>query len=209
VIEVSCQSCGEKVGVQSFLAAAEQPCGRCGQLLMGALARGTRIARPAGFEEVPSPGPYEHGSGSAAALWLGVLTGILAGVTVVGAIAYLGPAIPLRVRGAVLGALSGVLLTPVLALGSFFIMLVGPFSLGGILGDSLWTRLARANTERRFRPLIIPLLVFLVLPMVLCGMGGSKAHAITTPLLLSAGLGAVLLGAVGGGLCGGRGGKAQ
>jgi hypothetical protein len=48
----------------------------------------------------------------------------------------------------------------------------------------------------------VPLLVFLVLPMTLCGLGVSKAKAITTPMLLSAGLGAVALGAVVGGVCG-------
>jgi hypothetical protein len=175
---------------------------------MGALARGTRSARPPGFGEPPSR-PLEYGTGSPARLWLGVFAGVLVGIAVVVTIAFLGPAIPLRVRGAVLGALSGVLLTPVLALGSFVLMLVGPFSLGGILGDSLWTRLARANTERRFGPLIIPLLFFLVLPMVLCGLGGSKMQVIGTPVLMSAGLGAVMLGAVVGGLCGGRGGKIQ
>ena len=204
MIEVSCQTCGEKASVEGFLAAAQQPCGRCGQLLMGPLARGTRVARPQGFAESPSPEAFAHGPGSAASPWLGIFGGALFGAGVVVAIAFLGPQLSLPVRGAVLGALAAVLLAPVLAIGSFLIMLVGPLSLGGIFGDGMWSRLARAHIERRFRPLLMPLLFFVVLPMTLGGMGGSKLKVINTPLLWGAGLGAVGLGAVVGGVCVGR-----
>ena len=50
MIELTCKSCKEKVGVESFLAAAQQPCRRCGQLLMGPLSRGGRTVRPAAFD---------------------------------------------------------------------------------------------------------------------------------------------------------------
>src|SRR5262249_46130908 len=173
-------TCGEKAEVQSFLGAARQPCGRCGQLLMG---------------------PLEHRSSNSAKLWLGVLAGALVGVGLVVTVARLGPAIPSATRGAVLGALSGVLLAPVFAMASFIAMLVLPFSLDGILGNSLWTRLARALHERRARYLLLPVLVFLVLPMAACALGGSKMQN-PNALLVSAGLGAVVLGAVVGGVCG-------
>jgi hypothetical protein len=106
------------------------------------------------------------------------------------------------VRNAVLGALTGVLLTPVLAVSSFLSMLVLPFSLEGILGDSAWNRLATALNHRTLRPLLMPFLVFVVLPMAACGYGGSRMKPNGPSLLFTAGLGAVLLGATLGGICG-------
>jgi hypothetical protein len=169
---------------------------------MGPLSRGTRPARPPAFSGLPSSLPLDHGSASPAAVGLGALLGALAGIGVVIAVGALGPEIPLRVRGAVLGALMGVLLAPIVAVASFLLMLISPFSLGGILGDSTWTGLARALHERRIRSLVLPLFVFVGLPMALCGLGGSKMTAITTGQLVAAGLGAALLGTVVGGVCG-------
>jgi hypothetical protein len=108
----------------------------------------------------------------------------------------------LATRGALLGALMGVLLAPVLAIGSFLAMLILPLSLTAMFGDSMWTRLAAALHERRLRPLIIPVIFFVVLPMAVCGLGGSKTKAIETPMLISAGLGAAVLGAIIGGIAG-------
>jgi hypothetical protein len=202
VIEVTCQTCGEKVRVQSFLTAAERPCGRCGRLLMGPLSQGTRTARPADFAEPPPAARrFDQGSGSTTGLWLGALTGTLAGVGAVVTVGLLGPVLPPALRGCVLGALTGVLLAPVLAVGSFLSMLILPFSLEGLLGDSAWSRLARALHERRLRPLVMPLFVFVVLPMALCALGGARLKGNTT-LMVSAGLGAVILGATVGGVCG-------
>ena len=107
-------------------------------------------------------------------------------------------------RGAVLGTLTGVLLAPVIAMVSFLEMLIWPFGLLGMLGDSTWTRLAKGIHERRFRPLLLPLLVFVVLPMTLCGLGGSRLQTIGTPTLVSAALGAIALGMVLGGICASR-----
>ena len=206
MIELSCQRCGEKAGVQSFLAAAQQPCGRCGQLLMGPLSRGRRTARPAA---APGPPPGEHGTGSPAGVGLGILAGAVAGFAVVVAVGHAGPALPWAVRNAVLGALTGVLLTPVLAVSSFLSMIVLPFSLEGILGDSAWNRLATALNHRTLRPLLMPFLVFVVLPMAACGYGGSRMKPTGPSLLFTAGLGAVLLGATLGGICGSLAGKAR
>jgi hypothetical protein len=210
MIEVTCQTCGAKAGVQSFLGAAQQPCGHCGQFLMGPLERGTRIVRPSEFGEVaPSLPPLPvDGRGSSARLWLGVFLGALAGVGLVVAVARMGPVIPLTTRGAVLGALTGVLFAPVLVISSFISMLVFPFSLEGILGDSLWNRLAKALHERRPRYLLLPILFFVVLPMTVGALGGSKVQN-PASLVASASLGAVLLGAIGGGVCGTVGGKPQ
>src|SRR5262245_13409264 len=169
---MTCQTCGEKVGVQSFLAAAQKPCAHCGQLLMGALSRGTRTALPPGFvEPLPSSAPLEHGRSSSAGLCLGMVAGALLGVS---AVALLGSALPPAQRGPVLGALTGVLLSPVFAVCSFFSMLILPFSLEGILGDSLWNRLARAHQERRPGLLFFPILIYVGLPMALCAWGSSK-----------------------------------
>jgi hypothetical protein len=204
MIEVTCQTCAAKVGVQSFLAAAQQPCGRCGQLLMGPLAHGNRVARPGGFVDLPAPSrPLDFGSGSPASLWLSMCAGALVGLGVVVAVALLGPAIPPPVRGALLGALTGVLLAPVIAVASFLAMLGGMlFGLAGLFGESIWSRVGKAMTERRIRPLFIPFFVCVVLPMGLCGVGGSRMKAADSPLLVTAGLGAIVLGAVVGGVCG-------
>src|SRR5581483_6261680 len=114
MIEVTCQTCGTKAGVQSLLAAAQQPCGRCGQLLMGALERGSRTVRPPEFAEdaAPPAWPDAPGRDNPAALWVGIFLGAVAGVALVVAVHKLGPVLPLHVRGAVLGALTGVILTP-------------------------------------------------------------------------------------------------
>jgi hypothetical protein len=209
VIEVTCQTCGEKASVSGFLAAAQQPCGHCGQLLMGPLARGARTARPAGFGDLPAPQPPAYGPGSSAGLWVGAFLGVVAGLGVVVGVAALGPAVTPTLRGTILGALMGVLLAPVLAVASFLLMLVSPFSLGGVFGDGMWSRLARSLNERRIRHLLVPFLGLVVLPMVLCGLGGSKVKATNTPMLITAGLGAMLLGAILGTVFGALAGRAR
>jgi hypothetical protein len=209
MIEITCQTCGTKAGVQSFLSAAHQVCAKCGQLLMGPLDKGSRVVRPEGFDEkLPPPAPLPPGVGTSAGLWVGVSAGIVAGVGLVIAVATLGPALPQAARGALLGALSGTLLAPVFAMFTFLAMLLPWISLDGLLGDSLWTRIARANNERRLRHLFLPILIYVVLPMVLCGLGGSRMKNINA-LLISAGLGAALLGAILGGICGSFPGRAR
>jgi hypothetical protein len=206
MIELTCQTCAEKVGVESFLAAAQQPCRRCGQLLMGPVARGRQTVRPSECAELPAQ-PFGDGRGSVVALWFGVFAGGLAGVAAVVAVAYLGLAIPLAVRGGLLGALMGVLLAPVLMIASFIVMIIPGLKwidLFGMLGDSAWSRLASALHQGKISHLIFPLFVFVVLPMAACGYGGSKMKTIQTPMLLAAGLGAALLGAILGGAFGGR-----
>jgi hypothetical protein len=202
VIEVTCQTCAEKVGVQSFLAAAQQPCTRCGNLLMGALARDTRSARPAGFGDLPQP--FEQGRGGGVGVWLGAFAGGLVGLAGVCAVGYFAPAIPANVRGAVVGALSAVLLAPVLAVGSFLLMLLPGFNLIGMVGDSAWSRVAKALHQRQLRHLVFPVCLFVVLPMALGGWGGWKLAPTQTPALLGAARGARLLGAGSGGVLGGR-----
>jgi hypothetical protein len=193
VIEVNCTTCGEKVGVQSLLAAAKQPCEKCGHALMGPML------------ELGAPGsgapPWQEPGTQAAPLWFGSGVGVVVGLVVVVCVALMGPAVPLSFRGAIVGALMGVVLAPVIAI-FFFLSSFLPFSLEGVLGDSLWTRLAKGLRERRIAPLILPTLIFVVLPMAACGLGGTRAGIITTPALVTASVGAILLGAIIGGLCG-------
>ena len=209
MIDLTCQSCGERVGVQSLLTAAQQPCIHCGKLLMGARGRGPRTARPAGFgEPAPAAASPEPGRGSAVGLWLGVFAGALAGVGGVVAVASSGAVIPPSVRGILLGALTGVLLSPVFAVVSFFSMLILPFSLEGILGDSLWNRMVKALQERRLGPLFFPVVIYVGLPMALLAWGGSKMKN-PDVLVITAGLGAVVLGAILGAMFGSLAGKGR
>src|SRR5262249_8570360 len=162
--------CGTKAAVQSFLTAAQQTCSRCGQLLMGALSAGGRTIRPPGFDGPLPSFPGEQGR-SKTGIWIGMFVGVFLGIGIVAAMAYMQRTIPLQTRGAMLGALMGVLLAPVIMLSSFLSMIILPFSLEGILGDSMWSRLARANNERRLGPLFMPFLIYVGGPMTLCGWG--------------------------------------
>jgi hypothetical protein len=211
MFEVNCQSCGGKASVQSFLAAAQKACPHCGQFLMGALEQGTRTVRPAGFEQSPAAPPVAYAPSSPARLWLSVIAGGLTGLAGVGVIAYAGQTIPVHVRGALLGALSGVLWAPVVAISLFLFMIIPFVNLGlaGVLGDCTWTSVSRALCERKLRHLILPFIVFLVLPMAICGFGGSKFKTITNPALVTAALGAAALGAVVGGIGSRFAGKAR
>ena len=203
MLEVHCQCCGEKAAVQGFLAAAQTPCPRCGQLLMGALEKGKRTVRPVLFDQTPSAAPAAYAPSSSARLWLSVGAGCLAGLALVGAIACAGQAIPLHVRGAVLGALTGVLWAPVIALVLFVYMITPVINLGlaGVLGDCTWNGVSRALCERKIRHLVLPMMIFLVLPMAICGYGGSKTREITNAALVLGAVGAVALGTIGGGVC--------
>jgi hypothetical protein len=114
----------------------------------------------------------------------------------------LGSALPQNVRGGVLGALTGVLLSPVIAIVSFILMIVPPFKwidVFAMVSDSAWDRMSRAFFQGKLRHLVFPALLFLVLPMAACGYGGSKMNP--AEMHVSAGLGAVLLGVIVGGVC--------
>src|SRR5439155_25109897 len=89
MIEVTCQTCSEKVGVQSLLAAAQQSCLRCGHLLMGPLDRGSRVARPSSPEQLPAQ-PFDDGRRSRGGVWVGVFVGGCIGVGAVVALTQLG-----------------------------------------------------------------------------------------------------------------------
>src|SRR5437016_3747642 len=129
MIELTCQSCGEQVKVRSLLAAAQQPCRHCRKLLMGPLSGSTRTVRP---PTDGAPAVIDYGGGSSSAgMWLGILAGMAAGVGVVVGLHQLGTGIPFSTRNAILGAFSGALLAPVLAISSFVSMMVLPFSLEG------------------------------------------------------------------------------
>jgi hypothetical protein len=201
MFEVPCQNCGETAPVPSFLEAAQTRCRKCGRLLMGELDRGSRTVLPKGYgDTIPLP-PPQYLPGSPGALAVRFVVGAAVGVAVVVAIGQLGPALPLEFRGAILGAFMGVLLVPVFALLLFVEMIIWPFGLAGMLGDSLWTRISRGLNERSWRHLLMPFLVFVVLPMALCSYGNSQAKAINAPMLVCAGIGAAVLGAVIGGQC--------
>jgi hypothetical protein len=135
-------------------------------------------------------------------MWTGVIAGTLAAVGAVAVVSQTGRAIPLHVQGSVLAALAAVLLAPVIAVSSFISMLVLPFSLEAVFGDSVWSRLARANNERSLRPLFLPFVFLVGLPMTLGALGGARLKVIETPLVISAGVGAVLLGAILGAMVG-------
>lgn len=202
MIEMTCQSCSEKVPVESFLTAAQQPCTRCGRLLMGPVGSGHRTYGRAGYDELASH-PSERRGGTAA-LWMGVFAGACLGISGVVALSILGSALPVHIRGAILGALMGVLLAPVIAIVSFIFMMIPGLNLIGMIGDSAWNGLARALHEGKIRYLWFPLLVFVALPMSALAYGGTKVNTIQTPILVIAGLGAALLGGVIGGVFGSR-----
>jgi hypothetical protein len=200
VIEITCKNCGETIGVQSLLAAAQQPCEKCGRTLMGPMAGQSGSPSAPAWAE---PGSRNHGS-----TLFGMVAGVFVGIGIVAAMAFLGVLIPTQVRGAVLGALIGVLLAPLLAVSSFISMFL-PWTLESIIGDSMWTRIATGMRERRFGPFVLPLLVFVVLPMGLCALGGARVTAITNPMLFAASVGAIVLGAILGGVFGSLAGKKQ
>lgn len=177
---------------------------------MGPLERGTRTERPAGFDEALPPPiePIARAASKRAARWLGVLLGAVAGLVAVIAVSGAGPALSAAHRGAVLGAFAGVLLAPVIAISSFLSMLFLPFSLEGVLGDSMWNRLSDALMYRRLRPLLLPVCVFVLLPMALCAWGASKMPN-NAALAIPAALGAMALGAFVGAICGSLIGSAQ
>jgi hypothetical protein len=156
--------------------------------------------RPPGFAGAPPPEGYIAASRSR--VILGIILGGLVGLGAVCGLASLGAEIPLPVRGAILGALMGVLLAPVIALALFLLMIVPVVNIGllGILGDCTWSRISDALIHRRVRFLLLPFMILVVLPMALCGFGGSKVKATSSAMHLPAALGALVLGAVGGGI---------
>src|SRR5947209_2550623 len=103
---------------------------------MGTLERGTRTNRPPDFSRA-LPGPIEHALRSKSQVAFGIVLGAIAGVGIVLFLANFGASIPLHIRGAILGAFTGVLLAPVIALGLFVYMLVPILNLSllGVLGD--------------------------------------------------------------------------
>ncbi len=200
---INCQHCGTPVKVTSFLAATEQPCSKCGALLMGTLEPSSRTNRPADFNK-PLPDVFARTPPKRSHVALGILLGALAGLGFVLLLATFGSAIPLHVHGAILGALTGVLLAPVIAIVLFIYMLVPVLNLTllGFLGDDVWSGIADALCQRKLQPLVFPFLIFVVLPMGLCGVGGSKTKAITTVSHVTAAVGAMALGMVVGGIAG-------
>jgi hypothetical protein len=138
-----------------------------------------------------------------------MFAGGMLGLGAVAGVRLMGPAIPVHVRGAVLGALMGVLLAPVLALFSFLSTVFLPFSIEGILGDSVWVRVARAINHRSFAPLFLPFIALVGLPMAACGYGGSRFTAIDEALFIPAGIGAMVLGAFLGAMFGSLTGKVR
>ncbi len=189
MIEISCSTCGQTARTQSFLSAAQQVCGGCGHLLMGG------SLSPAGKKPAWS-------AGSSSGMWTGVIAGTLAAVGAVAAVSQTGRAIPIHVQGAVLLALAAVLLAPVIAVSSFISMLIFPFGLEAVFGDSVWSRLARANNERSLKPLFLPFVFLVGVPMTLGALGGARMKVIDTPVVIAAGLGAVLLGSIVGAMLG-------
>jgi hypothetical protein len=135
-------------------------------------------------------------------MWTGVIAGVFVGIAAVAAVGLLGRAVPLPVQGAFLGALAAVLLAPIIAVSSFLSMMFLPFSLEGVLGDGIWSRVAKANNERRLGPLVFPFLILVGVPMALGGFGGSRLTIIPPALLMAAALGAMVLGAIFGAVAG-------
>ncbi len=205
-MEWSCANCGEKVEVSSLLAAAAQPCSHCGQLLMGPLEHGKRMARPPSWEAPPPDLPR---TGSSAGAWLGMLAGLIGGPLLAAGIAQTEPVLTWPVRNALLGALAGVLLSPILAVSSFISLRFLPFTLEAYLGEGVWSRVARAIHEHTPWPLFLPFLYLFGLPMAVCGFGGSRMTPTDPSLASPAALGAALLGVVLGGIGGGMLGSAR
>jgi hypothetical protein len=199
MIELRCKNCGEKTGVKSLIAAASQACVNCGHGLMGGAV--PRTPGAIDFGSATTPAWQESGASSSTRIIVGAIVGAIAGVGLVVGLGYLGQDVPVRTRGAILGALMGVLLSPVLVISSFLSMMFLPFSFEGVLGDSLWSRIARGLREGCIGPLVLPILFFVGLPMGLCALGGAKMTVIGPPALVTASLGAILLGTIVGGVC--------
>jgi hypothetical protein len=128
--------------------------------------------------------------------------GGIVGLVAVYLVANLGAVIPLQIRGAILGSLMGVLLAPLIAMALFVFMIVPILNIGllGVLGDCTWNNISDALNQRRLRPLLTPFVTFIVLPMALCAVGGSKTKTLTAPQYVAAALGALALGVVIGGI---------
>jgi len=171
---------------------------------MGPLETGRRVARPA---DGGTPPLSEPRTGSSVGLWLGILTGLVAGPAVVAGIHHMDAALSLPVRNTLLGSLVGVLFTPVLVVGSFLSVILLPFSLEGLIGEGLWSRVAQALHERRLRPLAFPFFFFVAFPMAVLAFGGSRMKPTDPSLVVPAALGAALLGAMLGGLFGALAGR--
>jgi hypothetical protein len=207
MIELACQNCGNTVGVKSFLAAAQQPCRMCGRLLMGSLGSTPRITRPG--DPAPAIPAGVEGAGSPFGMWSGILLGAAVGIAGVVAFSRADLALPWHTRNAILGALSGVMLSPVFAVSSFLSMLILPFSLEGVLGDSMWERIAKGVNHRTLGPLFLPTLVYVVFPMAVCAYGASKMRPTGPSLVVTAAIGAAMLGATLGGIAGAMAGPSR
>jgi hypothetical protein len=176
---------------------------------MGPLERGNRTVRPAEFAAAAARPACDYEAGSSVWIWAGMFVGVCAGLAVVVGVGHLGPVLPWHVRNTVLGAFAGVLLGPVLAVSSFLSMLILPFSLEGILGDGIWSRLARSLNERRLAPLFLPFVMYVVAPMALVAYGASRMKPNAPSMLVPAALGAVVLGVILGGIFGALAGRVR
>ncbi len=178
--------------------------------LMGPLERGTRTRRPANFDAIPLPAlPLGKGRANPLGKWVGLMVGMILGLALVAVLAHEERGMSVAACGAIVGGLSGILLTPFIAMFLFLAMLLMPWTLDGMLGDSVWTRISRSINERRWRPLLVPIVVCVVLPMAVCGFGASRTKEINRSMFVPAGLGAMVLGGMFGFIAGGRAAQAH
>lgn len=179
MMEIACKSCGAPARVSGFLAAAERKCDTCGKLLLGGSAETERV---------------DHGS----RVWVGMVVGAVAGLCAVTAFGHLAKSsLPAQTRIVCLASFSGVLFTPIFIASSFLSMVILPFSIEGMLGGTLWERLARAHNRGSVLPLLLPFLYFVALPMALCGFGATLLkQPDENGFLITACIGAMFLGAI-------------
>jgi hypothetical protein len=198
MIEITCRHCGTKEMVTGLLAAAQQPCAACGKPLMGEQTAREFSAPPPSLNDLP-PAPGSTPGAPAGKLdFNGLMLGAVIGALVPAGVAMFGDGLDLALRGIILGALTGVVFTPFIALGMFFTairtrhsMFVG---LSEMASKGVIDGLANAVIERRFGKALFFLGIFVFIGMGCGGLLGSGVHEIKMPLLVLAMLGGACLG---------------
>jgi MFS family permease len=205
-MEIACKSCGEPAQVTSLLTAAQQPCPRCGKLLMGELGSSSLKAPPASFHEPVAPPPphHDHGPHQPFNFMPLMIAALLGGILAL-VFAVLGKALDVSVQGMLLGMLAGVLAAPLIALGIFGAAMSSKLQgnagfvpgVDEILAESVMDGLAKAVNERRYGKMGCVMLGFIVAGMLLGALLGSTAeHAVSPWLVGFAVAGGASLGAL-------------
>jgi hypothetical protein len=124
-----------------------------------------------------------------------LIVGAVCGGGVAGAVALLGGALSVPVRGAILGALTGLVVAPLIVLAMFWSMITRPMSTRGMASEGALSRLATAVLHRKYGAVAAHVSILLLVAMGIGGFAGCHVHAVGPALVLLAVLGAAVLGA--------------